>query len=276
MIDLATQFRPLTDEKFTSESKKTLVTNNDFSWAGAKAIKVYKITTSQMNDYDRAGTSNNISRYGELKGLDATTETLELTKDRSFTFVIDRLDQDETVNQLEAAKALERQLREVTIPEIDAYTYNVMCDNAGTKPPATSLTKENIYLQIITASKELDNAEVPETGRVLVVTPDTYFLMKQCKDIILDTDIAQEMRNKGVIGMLDGLTVIKIPANKLPDDFGFMVAHPVATVAPTKLAEYKIHKNPPMVSGSLVEGRVNYDAFVLDNKVKGIYYQAIS
>ncbi len=276
MIDLVTRFQPLTDEKFASESKKEIVTNNDFSWEGAKAINLYKLTTTQMNDYDRAGTSGNISRFGELRSLDATTELLELTKDRSFTFVIDKLDEDETAMQLTAATALERQLREVVIPEVDKYTYSVMCENAGTKPPATSLTKENIYLQIIQATKELDNAEVPEVGRVLLVTPDTYFLMKQCKDIILDTDIAQEMRNKGVIGMLDGLTVIKIPATRLPDDFGFMVVHPVATAAPTKLADYRIHQEPPMISGSLIEGRINYDAFVLDNKAKGIYYQATS
>lgn len=66
----------------------------------------------------------------------------------------------------------------------------------------------------------------------------------------------------------------KIPANRLPDDFGFMVAHPCATVAPTKLEEYKTHQDPPGISGSLVEGRICYDAFVLENKAKAIYYQA--
>ena len=52
-----------------------------------------------------------------------------------------------------------------------------------------------------------------------------------------------------------------------------MVAHPCATVAPTKLEEYKLHKNPPFISGDLVEGRIVYDAFVLDNKKMAIYYQ---
>ena len=53
-----------------------------------------------------------------------------------------------------------------------------------------------------------------------------------------------------------------------------MLAHPCATVAPTKLEDYKIHKDPPGISGSLVEGRICYDAFVLENKAKAIYYQA--
>ena len=38
------------------------------------------------------------------------------------------------------------------------------------------------------------------------------------------------------------------------------------------LAEYKIHTDAPGISGSLVEGRVYYDAFVLDNKKDAIYY----
>ena len=36
-----------------------------------------------------------------------------------------------------------------------------------------------------------------------------------------------------------------------------------------------MNENPPGISGSLVEGRIVYDAFVLDNNVKAIYYQAV-
>ena len=34
-INLVTAFRPLVDEKFSSESKKALLTNQDFDWTGA-------------------------------------------------------------------------------------------------------------------------------------------------------------------------------------------------------------------------------------------------
>lgn len=47
----------------------------------------------------------------------------------------------------------------------------------------------------------------------------------------------------------------------------------MATVAPTKLEEYKVHQDPPGISGELVEGRIVYDAFVLDNKKMAIYYE---
>ena len=275
-IQLASKFEPYVDEKFTTESKKSLLTNKDFDWTGAHTIKVYKVTTAEMNDYDRVGTGKNNSRYGQIQGLDAVTEEMTLKKDRSFTFAIDKLDTDETKQQVQAASALERQQREVVIPEVDSYVYSVMCNNAGTKPAAITLTKTNIYEEIIKGSTALDNEEVPETGRVLVVTPDIHLLMKQCKDIVMETDIGNDLRVKGVVSNLDGMNVIKVPASRLPNGFGFMIAHPVATVAPTKLEDYKIHQDPPGISGSLVEGRICYDAFVLDNKAKAIYYQAVT
>lgn len=273
-IELATQYAPYVDEIFTKESKIDLLTNNDISFTGAHTVKVYKISTSAMNDYDRNGKSSNWSRFGSVNDLDATTEELTLTKDRSFTFVIDKLDNDETVGQLGAASALARQTRQVVIPEVDTYTYGVMCSKAGTKPEAVALTSENIYNEIVKGTEVLDDSNVPETERVLTVTPAVYRIMKQCKDIVMNTDIGADMRLKGVIGNLDGMAVIKTPASRLPKDFGFMISHKSATVAPKKLEEYRTHQDPPGISGELVEGRICYDAFVLENKAKGIYYQS--
>lgn len=273
-IDLTTKFAPYVDEVFTTESKKHLLTNQDFDWTGAHTVKVYKVSTSQMNDYNRNPTNGFTgSRYGEVNDLDATTEEFTLKNDRSFTFAIDKLDMDETNQQLQGATALARQQREKVVPEVDTYVYGVMITEAGHKPAAINLTSENIYTEIIKANNTLDNSEVPETGRVMVVTPDIYMLMKQCKDITMETDIGNEMRLRGVISNLDGVLVIKVPAIRLPKNFGFMIAHPCATVAPTKLEEYKIHQDPPGISGALVEGRICYDAFVLENKVNAIYYQ---
>lgn len=273
-IELVTKYLPYVDELFTQESKKHLLTNNDFAFDGAKTVKVYKISTSEMNDYGRSGAAEgNWSRYGTVDSLDATTETMTLKKDRSFTFAIDALDQDETGGTLAGASALARQVREVVIPEVDTYVYKVMTDGAGHKPAALKLTNLNIYDEIVKASAALDDALVPETGRVLTVTPAIYLLMKKCKDITMETEIGNEMRVRGVIANIDGAVTIKIAAARLPKNFGFMLAHPCATVAPTKLEDYNTHVNPPGINGTLVEGRIVYDAFVLENKAKAIYYQ---
>lgn len=270
-IDLVTQYQGPVDEKFALESQRSLVTNQDYTWTGAHSIKVYKISTAKMNDYKRNGTA---SRYGDVKDLDATTEELTLSKDRSFTFVVDKLDSDETGSALAAGTALERQIREVIIPEVDEYTYNVMCTKAGHKPDPLVLTEDNIYDAITEASEKLDDAEVPQTERVIIVTPQVYRIMKKCKDIVLQSDIGNDLRLKGVISNLDGCLVVKVPSGRLPKGFGFMLAHKIATVAPQKLEDYKIHNDPPGYNGDLVEGRICYDAFVLDNKAKAIYYQS--
>lgn len=279
-VELVKKYAPYTDEVFKAESKIDLLTNTDFDWNGAHTVSVWKISTSEMNDYKRniyEGDENSaasFSRFGQLFDLNTQTENLMLKKDRSFIFNIDMMDQDETAQELEGKKALTRQLRNVVIPEVDTYTYQVMVSNAGNKAAAIQLNEENIYEAILAGSEALDNAEVPETERVLVVTPTTYKILKQA-NILDNTDVGAELKLKGVLGYIDGLAVVKVPANRLPASFGFMIAHPCATVAPTKLEDYGLHTDTPLSSGTIVTGRVVYDAFVLDNKKKAIYYQEI-
>lgn len=270
--ELATKYAPYVDEIFSQESKKSLLTNNDFDFDGAGTVKIYKVSTADMNDYGRNGAADgNWSRYGKVADLDATTETMTLSKDRSFTFVIDKLDENETARQLSGATALARQVRNVVVPEVDMHVYSKAAAGAGTVLE-TELTSTNIYDQILVASKTLDDELVPEEGRVLVVTPDVYRLMKLNKEIVMETEIGADMRKKGVISNLDGAAVVKVPAVRLPKDFRFMLTHPCATTAPTKLEDYNTHLNPPGINGTLVEGRIVYDAFVLENKKKAIYY----
>ena len=278
-IALATKFAPYTDELFKAESKKELLTNTDFDWNGANTVKVYKISTVALGDYTRNVASNAesfpISRFGNLADLNATTETMQLKKDRSFIFNIDKADQDETAQQLEAASALAREIREVVIPEVDKYVYGVMATGAGTKPAAAAITNENIYGMILDGSETLDDNEVPDTDRVLLCSAAVYHALKQAVGETAYNDVDADLRNKGVVSMLDGMKVVKVASSRLPDNFGFMIAHPSACVAPVKLEDYGVHEDTPLSSGAIVTGRVIYDAFVLDNKAKGIYYQAI-
>ena len=71
---------------------------------------------------------------------------------------------------------------------------------------------------------------------------------------------------KGQIGEIDGVAIIKVATSRLPAGCLFEITHAAATVAPVKLEEYKIHEDPPGISGQLAEGRVYYDAFVLNKK----------
>lgn len=274
-IELATKYSEKVDELFKAESKLSLLTNTEYDFDGSHTVKVYKITTSALSNYQRnftgaQGETEQFSRFGTLKDLSATTESLVLTKDRSFIFNIDKMDENETNRALESASALAREVREVVIPEVDTYVYNKIVTGAGTTATALTLTKSNVYDSILAGSEVLDDNEVPDTERCLVVTPATYKLIKQA---IAESGnaVSEDLRLKGVVAVLDGMNVIKVPASRLPEKFGFAICHPSSTVAPIKLEDYGVHDNTPLSSGTIVTGRIVYDAFVLDNKNKGIY-----
>lgn len=280
MINLVTKFAPITDEKFAAESKTSVLTNSDFDWTGAHTVAIWKISAAAMNDYSRnrtgaVGEPTSPSRYGELLDLAAVTEEMLLTHDRSFIFNIDKLDIDETAQQVAAASALARQLREVVIPEVDTAVFAAMALGAGTTAAVLALTALNVYGAILTGSEALDNEEVPDTERVLTLTPATYSLLKTAA-VFDNTSISDELKAKGAVGYLDGMAVLKVPASRLPANVGFMIVHPSATVAPVKLEDYNVHVDTPLSSGSIVTGRIVYDAFVLDNKAKGIYVHPIA
>ena len=100
----------------------------------------------------------------------------------------------------------------------------------------------------------------------------SYFkLLKQDESFIKASDLAQDMLVKGQVGMVDGIPIIVVPASYMPKDTAFIITNRIACCAPVKLADYKIHDNPPGINGWLVEGRVRYDAFVLENKKGAIY-----
>ena len=267
VINYADKYSNILDEKFKVESKSDIAVNQDYDFVGAKTVKIQSVTTVELSNYTRSGSN----RYGTPNELDNAIQEMTMSQDKSFTFTIDKMNEDETNGALNAGKALNRQIRERVIPAVDAYRFGVMANNAGHKETLT-LSASNVYGAIVDATSYLDDREVPMDGRILVVTSATYGLMKKSKDIVMETEVGMDMKIKGVIGSLDGMTIVKVPSNRLPEGFQFLITHRVATTAPVKLAEYKIHTDAPGISGSLVEGRVYYDAFVLDNKKDAIYY----
>lgn len=265
-INYAERYSTKIDERFKIGAVTTPAVNNDYDFVGVKTVKVYSIPTTTMNDYARTGAG----RYGTPEDLGNNLQELTLTRDRSFTFTIDRGDYNDTMMVNAAGQALQRQIDEVVIPELDIYRLSKMAANAG-KTATGALTKTNAYEAFLDAGVELTNKKVPSAGRIAYVTPEYYKLIKLDEAFIKSTEIAQNMLLKGQIGQVDGVPLILVPGSYLPEHTSFIVTNKIATVAPVKLSEYKVHDNPPGINGWLVEGRVYYDAFVLDNKKTAIY-----
>lgn len=270
-INYASKYAQKIDEKFTRESMTSLAVNDDYDFVGVKTVNVYSVPTAAMNDYTATGTS----RYGDPEELQNTIQELTMTKDRSFTFTIDRGTYDNTQMSNAAGAALQRQIREVVIPEIDKYRFQKMYQYAGVVASGT-VTKANSFESFLNGCTYLIENNIPKTDTVAFISPEFYKLIREDSYFIRSSDLTQEMLVKGQVGMVDGIPIIVVPASYLPTKTMFMIVHKAAVTSPIKLAEYKIHDNPPGINGWLVEGRVFYDCFVLNNKKNGIYVQCKS
>lgn len=269
-INLASKFSQRVDERFHRESQAMLALNNDYKFTGVKTVNVYSIPTVAMNDYTRSGTN----RYGVPDDLTRNVQELTITKDRAWTFIIDRGDKIQSEMVMDAGKAVARQLREVIVPEFDTYVFNTLAKVATEKgnTSATAITKTNAYEQFLAAQEALGNKNVPDKGRVCFCSYKFANLLKQDSAFMKYSDMSQEMILKGILGEIDGCKIVKVPSSRLPAGAAFILTHPVAATAPKQLEEYRIHDNPPGISGWLAEGRFIYDCFVLNEKADAVYY----
>lgn len=268
--NLASKYAKQVDERFNRESQAMLALNSDYDFVGVKTVNVYSIPTVPMVDYTRSGDH----RYGKADDLTRNVQTMTLSRDRAFTFTIDKGDKYQTEMVMDAGKALGRQLREVWVPEFDAYVFRKLAAKATEKGNFSSeaVTKANAYELFLNAMEHMGNKNVPDKDRVAFCSYKFANMLKMDPAFIKTGDSAQDMIVKGVIGEVDGCKVVKVPSNKLPSGCAFLIAHKQAAVAPKQLEEYKTHDNPPGISGWLVEGRVIYDCFVLNEKADAIYY----
>lgn len=269
-INLAEKYSAQVDEKFTLESKTAGAFNTDYDFVGVNVVNVYSIPTVEMVDYTKSGDN----RYGTPSELQDTIQTLTLTQDKSFTFTIDRGNNDDQMMTKEAGRALDRQIREQIVPMLDKYRIAKMVAGAGTTATATTPTKSNAYELFLKGTEVLGDNAVPETGRIAFVSYGFYNLLKQDSAFVKQSDSSQQISFTGVVGTVDGTAIIPIPSTYFPENVYMVMTHQIALVAPVKLTDYKIHDNPPGINGWLVEGRVRHDAFVLNNKAKAIYVQA--
>lgn len=273
-VNLATKYESQIDKAFTLGSLTDAAVNKNFSWVGSEAIKVFGITTQALADYNRTATSN---RYGTPAELQNTVQTLLLKKDRSFSISIDRSTLDDTNGAVKAGEVLKQEIDEQVTPEIDTYRLRVMTTAAiaNNKYAVAAITSSNAYTKFLAAQESLGNSKVPVKGRVAFISYSFLSFIKQDSTFMLASEVAMNERINGMVGMVDGVKLIPVPSSYLTTNVAFVLAHPDATVAATKLEEYFVRTNVQGFSGVVIEGRVRYDAFVMNNKVNALFVHGI-
>ncbi len=289
-IALAQKYLPLLDEvyKRSSLTANLDLANDMVKFDGSDTVKIFKTSMNGLGNYSRT----NGFVDGDVTG---TWESLKLTKDRARSFSIDRMDNEETLGQAFGTLAGEF-IRTQVVPEIDAYRFATYAGTANILSAQADIAAGTDVVALIdTAEAEMGDNEVPYEGRILFVSEATYKALKSKITRYVDNSVVGVNRE---IEVYDNMPVVRVPKGRFNTGItlydgtssgqtaggytvpkstsyaiNFMIVHPSAVVQVTKHTMLRVFE--PDVNQQKdawkFDYRIYHDAFVLENKVKGIY-----
>lgn len=267
-INYTTKYESKIAERFKLGSLTDSACGHDYSFVGAKTIKIYSVDTVALNDFDRTAGSN---RFGAVANLGDTVQEMTCSQDKGFTFAIDAGDKSDQAIDKAAGKALRREIDEVITPTMDKYRLSKWAAGAGNiYTPAAAPTKNTILGYIIDANALATEDLVPTENRTLFVSVDWYKLLVQADAVLALEKLGSKAISKGAVGMVDNCVVKPVPTSWMPENVGALIKYRGCTVDPVKLQNYDVLTKVQGFDGPVVQGRVYYDAFVLDAKKDGI------
>lgn len=282
-IEYAKRFLPVIDAIYKAAAVTEgmdAATRVDFT--GVNEVKVLKVSTTGLGDYSRTN--------GYPKGdVTVAWETLTLTEERGKEISIDRMDDEETLGQAFGAVTGEF-MRLHVAPEVDAYRFAKYASKEGISTTAAALlTKDDILPAIDEAVRQMNADEVPAEGRKLYINSDLQPVLNSA----LNRQWGSDGQVNTVLSGYNNMPIVYVPPTRFytaitlndgsenwgyakavgASDINFMIIYPGAILQAKKFALPKIFS--PDVNQSkdawLFQFRLYHDAFVYDNKVKGIY-----
>jgi len=193
-------FSKLLQAKFYKASVLPAISNTDYegeiSGQGDKVV-IRTVPAITINDY-----------AGTITTQELATAKVELLIDKAkyFSFEVDDvLAAQADINLLESASADAAEGMRVAV-ESDVLT-NVVT-GATTTGAQTTITAANILTTILAMSTDLDELNIPEEGRYIVLSPEFVSLLKQSelRQAYLTGDDTSPLRN-GRVGIVDRFTV---------------------------------------------------------------------
>ena len=291
-IQTVTKYLPYLDQVYAYASRSSILdTASDLvqETADAKTVLIAKTSMSGLGNYDRNGAKGFVDGDVSL-----TWESHTFTQDRGRSFQIDAMDDVETLGTAFGTLAGEF-LRTKVSPEIDAVRFSKYAEKSGYAVEGAALDASNIVDAIDDAMTAMKENEVDLTGAVLFITPTLFGAIKK-SDKFQRPLTPGENPNRN-FGMFDELLVVEVPQSrfykglsikdgkssgqeaggyeKATDgaDINFMIVAPSAVVQLTKHAKMRVFDPDTNQSADAykVDYRIYHDAWVLENKVTGIY-----
>lgn len=283
---------PILDEVYKASSKTSILdtANERVRFIGSDTVNLYTMSLDGLGNYSR--------NAGFVTGsVTGGWEPYKLTQDRGRSFMVDVMDNDETMGMAFGTLAGEFIRTQVT-PEIDAYRFAKYAGTSGISsgtPADITVGTTDVPTLIQEAETIMGDDEVPEEGRILFISETAYAGLK---DKITRYVQNGERGIETAIDYYDGMRVIKVPKGRfntgitLNDGLSagetkggftvpastsypinFMIIHPSAVVQIAKHVVPRIFS--PEVNQSAdawkFDYRIYHDAFVENNKVAGIY-----
>lgn len=282
-IDLAKKFVPIIDGVYKAESVTNgmdAATKADFT--GVNEVKVLKVSTTGLGDYSREN--------GYPKGdVTANWETLTLTEERGKEISVDRMDDEETLG-LTFGTVTGEFMRLHVIPELDAYRFAKYASTTDiNKATAAVLTKETVIAAIDEAARQLDADEVPMAGRKLYINSE----LKPLLNSALQRQWGSEGSVNTVLAGYNDMPITWVPKSRFytaitlndgtsnwgyskaagASDINFMIIYPPAILQVVKFSLPKIFDpdTNQKKDAWMFQFREYHDAFVYENKAKGLY-----
>ncbi len=193
-------FSKLLQAKFYKQSVLPAISNTDYegeiSGQGEKVV-IRTVPAVTINDY-----------AGSITTQELTTAKVELLIDKAkyYSFKVDDvLAAQADISLLEAASGDASEGMRVAV-ETDVLAN--VATGATTTGIQTTISASNILTSILSMSTALDNLNIPEEGRFIVLSPEFVSLLKQSelRQAYLTGDDTSPLRN-GKVGMVDRFTV---------------------------------------------------------------------
>lgn len=245
---------------FTRGSYFAGCAKGEYNFTGVKTIQIPSIVTQPLADYSRSGTS----RYGNPADLQDTLQELSMTQDKSFSIVIDKGDNSEQQMMKRAGTVLKRQLDEQVTPEVDKYALEQWILNCGhVLAYSAAVSKSTIVAALCDIETHFEDNHVPIDGRWCFVKNSHIAYLRQAPEWTGSDSVVKQMLGRAQVHTFGTLNVVGLPASYFPTNVEHLAFHESAVIHPFKIRDTKVHQDPPGISGHLLEGRFNYDAFVL-------------
>lgn len=282
-VNYVTSFEQELKQKYTRELLTADLTTQNVVFVGAKKIKIPFITVSGYKDHSRNGGFNRGTVENQFMEK-------ELEFDRDVEFFVDAMDVDETNQALSAANITNTFEHEKAIPETDAYRLSKLYTDfnaLGETATQDELTAATILEKFDTLMEEMDEAEVPEDGRILYVTPSIYTIFKQAEKITRMLEVTRDTAVNRHVRALDDVKIKRIPSGRMKTAYNFtegftpastakqmnmILVHPSAVIAADKHAYINLWAPGSHTQGDgyLYQNRKYGDLFVLNTRSDGI------